>query len=118
MKSIAVILATLLVGSSAYAADVNNRFFVVGLGSNACKDYTAAPPEKRAYVDIWLAGYISALNRVTPDTYHIVGENTPPQAFNAMIAQYCAANPEDAIATAIHKIIERVQPNRTRKAPN
>jgi hypothetical protein len=117
MKSIAVILATLLVGTSAYAADPNGRYYVLGAGSRMCKEYTGATDQQKLYVETWLAGYITALNRTSADTYHIVGE-TSAEAINGMIAKYCTDNPDIAVGIAIHKVIEYLQPNRIRKSPN
>lgn len=117
MKSIAVVLATLLVGASAYAADTGGHYYVIGAGGRSCKEYTAATAEQKLFVETWLAGYITAMNRATPDTYHITGETTP-QAMNTMIAKYCTDNPDIAVGIAIHKVIEYLQPNRIRKSPN
>jgi hypothetical protein len=117
MRSIAVILATVLIGTSAYAADTSGHYFVVGAGSRSCKEYTGATDQQKLYAETWLAGYITALNRATPDTYHIVGETTP-EAMNGMIAKYCADNPDIAVGIAIHKVVEYLQPKRIRKSPN
>ena len=117
MRSLAVILATLLATGGAYAADPGGHYFVVGAGSRSCKEYTTATEQQKVYAETWLAGYITALNRTTADTYHIVGETTP-EAMNAMIAKYCTDNPDIALGIAIHKVIEYLQPKRIRKSPN
>lgn len=117
MKSIAMILATLLVGTSAHAVDSNGRFHIVGAGSVTCQQYSDATEQQKLYAETWWAGYITALNRTGDDTYNILGETTP-QAMNAMIAKYCADNPGMRLALAIHKVVEHLQPMRTRKSPN
>lgn len=117
MKFIAVMLATLLAGASAHAVDSNGRFHIVGAGSVTCQQYTNATDQQKLYAETWWAGYITALNRTSTDTYHILGETTP-QGMNAMIAKYCADNPEMRLALAIHNLVEQLQSKRTRKSPN
>lgn len=117
MRSIAVMLAALLVGTSAHAVDSNGRFHIVGAGSVSCQQYTDATDQQKLYAETWWAGYVTALNRTASDTYNILGETTP-QGMNAMIAKYCADNPEMRLALAIHNVVEQLQPRRTRKSPN
>lgn len=117
MRFFAMILTALLAGASARAADTNGRFYVVGAGSVSCKQYTDATDQQKLFAQTWMAGYVSALNRTTADTWHIVGETTP-EAMYGMIAKYCTDNPETALGVATHKVIEYLQPKRTRKSPN
>jgi hypothetical protein len=117
MRSVAIILAALLMGTTAHAVDSNGRFHIVGAGAVTCQQYTDATEQQRIYAETWWAGYITALNRATGDTYNIMGDTTA-QAVNGMIAKYCADNPEMRLALAIHKVIEYLQPNRIRKSPN
>ncbi len=117
MRSFAVVLLAILGSVGAQAADPNGRYYVVGAGSRSCQEYTAATDQQKVYAETWLAGYITALNRTTTDTYHIVGETTPEQ-MNTLVAQYCAKNPDIALGIAIHKVIEYLHPNRIRKSPN
>lgn len=117
MRSVVVILAALLVGTSAHAVDPNGRFQIVGAGAVTCRQYTKATPQQRIYAETWWAGYVTALNRTTADTYHMIGDTTP-EAVNGMIAKYCADNPELHLALAVHKVVEYLQPQRTRRAPN
>jgi hypothetical protein len=117
MRFFSVILAALLAGGGAHAADPNGRYYAVGAGSVSCQQYTNAPDQQKLFAQTWMAGYITALNRTTADTWHIVGETTP-EAMYGMIAKYCTDNPETALVVATHKVIEYLQPKRTRKSPN
>ena len=117
MRSFVVILAVALATSSALAADQNGRFYMMGAGAVSCKQYSDATDEQKVSAQTWMVGYISALNRTTADTWHIAGE-TKPEAIFSMIAKHCMDNPETALGIATHKVIDQLQPKRTRKSPN
>jgi hypothetical protein len=117
MRFVHAILATMLVSASAQAADPNSMFHIVGAGAVTCQQYTNATPEQRLYAETWWAGYITALNRTTPDTYHLMGD-VPSEQVNQMLSEYCTDNPNDRFAIAVHKVVERLYPNRIRKSPN
>ena len=116
MRSVAAILAVLLATASAHAADPNGRYHIIGAGGVSCKQYTDATDQQRLFAQTWMAGYVTALNRTTADTYHIVGATTP-EAMYGMIAKYCADNPSIPLAIGVHKVIEHLHPNRTRNSP-
>jgi hypothetical protein len=114
----AMVFATvMLAGGSVQASDGSGHYFIVGAGSHSCLDYTRATPDQRMSAETWMAGYISAINRTTPDTYHVAGEASVEKV-NAMIAQYCAENPDIALGVAIHRVLERLYPQRIRQSPN
>ncbi|MGE0421764.1 MAG: HdeA/HdeB family chaperone [Reyranellaceae bacterium] len=117
MRILALVALAVSIGAAAQAADPNGRFNILGAGSRKCGEYAGATPQQKTYVETWMAGYISALNRLTPDTWHITGE-TSVDKVNAMIAQYCSENPDIHIGIAIHRVLERLHPNRIRKSPN
>jgi len=117
MRFMALALLMALVGAEAQAGDPNGRYFIVGAGARKCSEYSSATDQQKVYVETWMAGYITALNRLTSDTYHIVGA-TPIEKVNAMITQYCASNPDIGIGVAIHRVLERLAPERIRKSPN
>lgn len=117
MRLVQAIVATMLMSATAQAADANGRFFIVGAGAVTCQQYVGASQERKLYAETWWAGYITALNRSTGDTYHLMGD-AQSELVNEMLQEYCAANPNDRLAIAVHKVVERLYPNRTRKSPN
>jgi hypothetical protein len=118
MRWLTLVFAALLsVSGAVQAADNGGRYFIVGAGSRTCQEYTQATPAQRLSAETWLAGYITAVNRLTPDTYHVGGE-TSVDKVNAMIAQYCASNGDVALGIAIHRVLERLYPQRIRQSPN
>lgn len=117
MKLVSATLATMLLAGSAHAADPSGKFFIVGAGAVTCQQYVDATPEQRLYAETWWAGYLTALNRTTADTYHLMGE-TQSEQINDMIRQECASNPTERLAIAVHKVIQQLYANRTRQSPN
>jgi hypothetical protein len=117
MRLVPVVLATMVASASVNAADPNGRFHIVGAGAVTCQQYIDATPEQRLYAETWWAGYFTALNRTTADTYHVMGQ-VPTEQVNEMLRAYCADNPNDRFAIAVHKVLEQLYPNRIRRSPN
>lgn len=117
MRSLAFVLLAVIIGGGAQAADTNGKYNIVGAGARKCQEYAGATDQQKIYVETWMAGYITAMNRTTSDTWHISGE-TAIDKVNAMLAQFCASNPDIHIGIAIHRVLERLHPDRTRKSPN
>jgi hypothetical protein len=116
MQFFATMLAMVLATSSALAADPNGRFYMLGAGAVSCKQYSDATDEQKVSAHTWMVGYISAVNRMTTDTWHIAGETKPDVVFG-MIAKHCIDNPETALGIATQKVLDQLQPKRTRKSP-
>jgi hypothetical protein len=104
---------------SAMAADANQRFFIMGEpGTMTCETLNTKLNDEAAGVALgtWLAGYITALNRTTPDTYNLIGGVQPTDIFNAIIA-HCASTPADYVEGAAYAAIEAVYDRRQTSAP-
>jgi len=111
-------LSALLSGSS-MAADANQQFYIMGdPGVMKCEVLNTKLDDEQAGVALgtWLAGYITALNRTTPDTYNLIGGVQPTDVFNAIIA-HCASTPSDYVEAAAYAAIEGVYDRRQTKAP-
>jgi len=117
MRAVCAVLAIMLASASAQAADPGGKFHIVGAGAVTCEQYTNATPEQRLYAETWWAGYFTALNRTTDDTYHVMGQ-VPAEQVNEMLRAYCADNPNNRFALAVHKVAEELFPNRIRRSPN
>jgi hypothetical protein len=117
MRSVQAFFVALVLTTAAQAADPNGRFHIVGAGAVTCQQYIDATPEQRLYAETWWAGYVTALNRTTADTYHVIGA-TPTEQVNGMIRELCAASPNERLALAVHKVVERLYPSRQRLPPN
>jgi hypothetical protein len=61
----------------------------------------------------WIAGYISAYNRQTPDTYDVLGTTDFDTALR-FIDGYCKAHPLDNLTAAMEALTENLYPTRHR----
>ena len=59
----------------------------------------------------WIAGYITAFNRQTPETYDITGITEFEQVLHA-IEQFCKANPLADVGAAMEAVTDQLQPTR------
>jgi hypothetical protein len=117
MKRTIFALALALAPGLAGAADDKGQFQILGAGARPCSDYSAATPEAKRIVETWFAGYITAMNRSTGQTYNLVG-NTTVEQMHEWLGNYCRTNPQSLIAIAVHAMLEAAYPNRVQKSPN
>lgn len=78
--------------------------------------YVDASQEQRLQAETWWAGYLTAMNRVTGDTYDLLGERDFADA-NAWLETWCSSNPDALHINAVHQRLESFYPDRTRSAP-
>jgi hypothetical protein len=114
---ISLMVSGALMGSQAVAADANGSYSV--LGSSSCGAFLKALADKsvqnvRDYA--WIAGYMTAYNLLTPNTYKILGSSDLPSA-ELWIKNYCEKNPLDDMAGALEVLMIELYPKRAIKAP-
>ena len=118
MRKIVFVLVALLVGQAAHAADKNGNYHILGAGTLACQKYLDANEAQRSYAETWWAGYVSAMNRTTNDTWSLVGTNAADKV-NAAIGDECKANPNELFAVAVQKALQKVaDTNQMKTAPS
>jgi hypothetical protein len=110
-------LAPATLSGAARAADPAGNFRIAGAGSAPCSAYSAATPQQKQFLETWLAGYATAMNRTTPDTYDLIGNMSIVQ-IHAWLADYCGKNPQQLLGIAVHLMLEAAYPNRVTKSPN
>lgn len=102
----------------AAAMDGQRRYYVIGSVATAtCLQYGGFSAEQIGQFEFWMAGYLTAMNRLTPDTYDLVG-TTKPEQIHAWLRQHCQQNPNQLMAVAVHALAEALHPQRVRMAPN
>jgi hypothetical protein len=116
MRLAAIVLVLASLAGTASAMDDNSRYYVLGAGTVRCSSYLTATPEQKLYAETWLAGYTSAMNRSTADTYNLLTISTDEA--KARLEQYCRENPDRLFAYAVHQLLENLYPNRVQRAPN
>ena len=116
MRIPGIVLIAGLASATAQAADPNGKFQIVGAGALACQKYLGATEQQRAYTETWWAGYMTAMNRSTGDTHHLMGDVDPAEV-NAMILRDCTARPNESIGIVVRAVMEQLYPKRRRAAP-
>ncbi|WP_300029101.1 peptidoglycan-binding domain-containing protein [uncultured Roseobacter sp.] len=111
-----ILCATLLsagVFSPAFAAGTDGSYAVEGPGSLTCDRVTAltAGSSDQRDLALWLSGYITAHNRLLPETFDLTPWQTPSTLLALMI-QYCTANPGATAEVASQELIAYLMPDR------
>ena len=96
------------------AADEDGEYW--SQRAESCRDMRRIMrSDERSLVNIrgWIAGYITAYNRRTPDTYNILG-TTDFAAVMQSIENFCKANPLENLTTTMERITEDLHAARHR----
>ncbi|MGI9304602.1 MAG: hypothetical protein ACR2RB_18140 [Gammaproteobacteria bacterium] len=113
-----------VVAGSVLAADQDGVFSMVGHASKPCHAFTEALTQARAndnYYEVnryslWLDGYLTAYNLLTPDTYDIAG-GQDRKALLDRLGAYCKSKPADNFWTAVTKLTEGLHATRRTQGP-
>ena len=116
MKRILVSIVLFAVPAAAMAADADGAYG--SLRPESCREFrrvSASDVRTPALMNIrgWIAGYITAYNRQTPDTYDILGI-TEFEAALHFIDGYCKANPLENLTAAMEALTEDLYAKRHR----
>jgi len=117
MKLLAIVLATGLACATAHAADKDGNYQIMGAGAVKCQKYLGANKQDRLYTETWWAGYVTAINRTTDDTWSVTGKKSVAD-INTMLEKECTAHPDEVIAIAVRDVVEDLYKSRTKSDPN
>ena len=110
---VAIVLAS---GTAAHAADVNNQANTYSPGS--CETYLNARFEKKTiFFKGWLSGWISAHNRLMPDTYSLVIDDEQLEGPLKFMEDWCELHPLEDFVAGAGALIDELYPKRLRQAP-
>ena len=112
-----ILLFTLMTGS-VIAADSKGNYQVMGLGKSSCKAFIASDAEGKAFFYSWLAGYMTAYNRIENDTYSILGRSKKLANLEGWLQDYCHLNPTLDFSNAIHKLLIKLNYTRVKRKPS
>lgn len=113
---VAVGLAVLAAGRAG-ATDQQGRYFMMGPGQSACRDFVTALERQDAMVfAAWVSGYMTAMNLALPDTYSIGGHSNDEQLMRSL-GNWCQANPDQLFGTAALRLVQGLKANRLRLPP-
>ena len=121
MKRILPVLL-MLASASGWTSDRNGEMWIQG--DTTCGQYTdaragrATPKYDEALViriaaPHWLAGFLTAYNMLTPDTYNILG-NSDLQSALIWLDNFCKANPLENISAGAAALVTELYPKRHR----
>ena len=65
---------------------------------------------------LYTMGYLTAINRLAPDTYDIAGKKNT-KTLMVWLQKYCAEHPDDSFDNALYRLTAELYPNRTSAAP-
>jgi len=94
--------------SPAHAADADGQSAIRGIGGKDCAAFVKAVAERTQDVYVfagWLEGYISAVNRLQPNTFDAL----PWQSTNtlmALIDNHCTANPQEQLFGTVLRLLD------------
>ena len=97
MRLAAIPVIVALLAGPASAMDGKSNFYVLGAGAVRCSSYLTATPEQKLYAETWMAGYTSAMNRATADTYNL--RTISADEAKTRIEQYRQSNPDRPSST-------------------
>ncbi len=105
-----------VLSQSAYSADKKGRYWIYGVGRQACETYMVARNEgglsEISYKN-WISGYLTSSNRSSEETYNLLGDTDFTQAM-LWLDSYCKKHPENTIYMAVANMTAVHYPKRMR----
>lgn len=101
------------VGQSALADD-EGRYAVKGAGAATCATFARELNEQSTEARLmlsWVAGYLSAYNRLSPETFDMVSWQSDGLMATSL-QTYCAQNPEDPLHAVVEAMMIELKDSR------
>ncbi len=111
---IALTLCVAALPATAPAADEGGAYW--SQRAESCRDFRSAigadtRTTVQANIRGWIAGYLTAYNRMAPETYDILGISDIEAAMQT-IENFCKANPLDNLSAAMEALTEEFNARR------
>jgi len=99
------VLIALFHSHASLAADSAGNYAIWGLGQSSCNQFVKANEGGQiADYKHFVAGYLSALNRVTPGVFRVTGEHSMTDNINSLL-EYCGQNRMDSLDQALQGLV-------------
>ena len=113
-----LVLGLTLASTALWGMDMEGRFSTQG--ARSCGQYVEAARDKKislgyAATEAWVAGYITAYNSETRDTYDILGASDLKSAM-LWLENWCNSNPLRNMGDAMQSLTAELHPRRHRSA--
>ena len=103
-----------MIAQNAYAADVNGRYWIYGVGRQSCVTYLEAR-KNGGFSEIsyknWISGYLTSSNRSSDETYNLLGDTDFNGALH-WVDEYCKKYPRNTIYMAMANLTAVYYPER------
>ena len=117
-KKLAVlVLVSLIPAISPLADDNTGQYQVMGLGNASCNAYLSEDKEGAAYFTSWLAGYMTAYNHLSEDTYSILGKSKDILHIQSWLRDYCTVNGTESFESAVLNLLKNLKYFRQKQKP-
>ena len=114
MRTVVALLAVYVAMSGAWAADKNAQY---GILTDTCGEYAKDRAKNRTLrYTSWIAGYVTAYNAASPDTYNILGDSNVKSTMQ-WLDTWCKANPEGNLAGGMHALTQELHAKRHKTRP-
>ena len=113
------ITALALAASATTSSAFDRQFNLKMYGVRPCDQYVSGygQSQERNFMRLWLAGYITAANFHTTDTYDVLGNSDIEDALLWILA-YCKANPRKDTFDGVQEMLAELSASsRAQKAP-
>lgn len=104
-----------LIARDVMCAEDKEMVTILGTGTASCGRFIQQRNEY-VFFTVWVEGYITAVNIITPDTGNILG-NTDIYGAMSWIENYCKNNPLKDFSLAVYYLVKELYPNSITKVP-
>lgn len=113
---IAIVYVLFVTLTEVYASDKSGKYEVLGQGMQSCGAYVQSRKGdhlKEVSFMVWVAGFLTAYNMYTPDTYDVTA-NVDLDGLMGWLENYCGANPLKNFSSAVDSLVSELRPKRRR----
>ena len=103
------------ISPSSFAADDTGQYLTMGLGNLTCKSFLHEDEEGAAYYLSWLAGYMTAYNNLSEETYSVLGKTKTIGQIESWLRDYCTINGDHTFEAAARNLLRNMKYFRTKQ---
>ena len=103
--------------SPTMAVDETDQYLTMGLGNLSCKSFLNENENGAAYYLSWLAGYMTAYNYLSEDTYSILGKTKTVDQIESWLHDYCTVNGDETFESAVRNLLNNLKYFRQKQKP-